>query len=406
MKQCFKVNSASSLMLSNGGQILAPSHSDSSYENDHIDHIQTVNHRIPNHISSLFGVTNNYSAEATVVAPLPSDLPMAAEFFYKSSHIHGVEAANDIHLRTDVASNIEALRNNELICTQKTVKNYDWFFDEVVTHASIAKSIIQTYGVRLKWASDTKEWYRHDDLSGYWRRCATEELGNICLNEIKLLQERVQNHSKFNEKNKNDWKLVLQKANSAGFTRGVISLLASVTNISFKYNQLDSNPYLVGLPDSNCLDLKTIHLRTIKSTDNLTRSIGASYDINATCPIWESSILDWCCGDQELATFLQTLVGYSLSGLTTDHRLYFLYGNGKNGKSVFINILSALFGQNGISIDPSSLMELKRTSGQASGDIARLAGKRFISSNELPNNGMFNEEFVKRITPGDTTVAR
>lgn len=342
------VKLASSQMLSNGDQFLVPPHSDSSFETDHIGLNQIASNRI--------------SSPVIFLAPL-------------------FEAAN-------------------------SDKNYGWFFDEVVTHASVAKSIIQTHGERLKWASDTKEWYQYDDLSGYWRRCAMEELGKICLNEIELLQERVQNNCAFNEKVKNDWNLTIQKCNSAGFTKGVVSLLASVTNSCFKFNQLDSNPYLVGLTDGICLDLKMVHVRTIEPTDNLTKSIGASYNANATCPLWEKSILEWCCGNKGQSLFLQTLVGYSLSGLTTDHRLYFLYGNGKNGKSVFINILSALFGQNGVSIDPSSLMELKRTSGQATGDIARLAGKRFISSNELPNNGMFNEEFVKRITSGDTTVAR
>ena len=348
MTKNHNVNSASPQIFLNGNQNLISPHSDFSVKTDHIGLNQIEGNRI---LSSVI-----------FVAPLSE------------------------------ASNPD--------------KNYGWFFDEVVTHASVAKSIIQTHGDRLKWASDTKDWYQYDNSSGYWKRCATEELGKICLNEIELLQERVQNNRAFNEKVKNDWNSTIQKANSAGFTRGVVSLLASVTNNCFKFNQLDSNPYLVGLTGGKCLDLKMVHVRTIKPTDHLTKSIGASYGVNETCPNWEKSILEWCCGDQELVSFLQTLIGYSLSGLTTDHRLYFLYGNGKNGKSVFINILSALFGQNGVSIDPSSLMELKRTSGQATGDIARLAGKRFISSNELPNNGMFNEEFVKRITSGDTTVAR
>ena len=393
-------------MLSNGSQFPALPHSDFLNENYQVDQLHFASNRIPSPVAPVFKVISNASTEATVVDLHLGDLPMATEFFGTSPDIYGEVAANDIHQRTDIASNKEVFPSSGSIPSHKTVGNYDWFFEELVTHASVAKSIIQTHGERLKWASDTKEWYQYDDLSGYWRRCAAEDLGKICLNEIELLQERVQNHWTFNENNKYIWNLIIQKSNSAGFTRGVVSLLASVTNTDFKYSQLDSNPYLVGLRDGNCLDLKTVHVRTIKPTDNLTRSIGPSYDINAICPIWENSILEWCCGDQELVTFLQTLVGYSLSGLTTDHRLYFLYGNGKNGKSVFINILSALFGQNGVSIDPSSLMDLKRTSGQANGDIARLAGIRFIASNELPNNGMFNEEFVKRLTSGDTTVAR
>ena len=265
-------NSASSLMLPNGDQILVPPHSDSSNENDLVDQLHFASNRIPSHV---IRVTNNVFTEAAIVHLLPDDLPMAAEFFDKCRDIHGEVAESGIHQCTDIASIQEVFPSNGSIPSHKTVGNYDWFFDELVTHASVAKSIIQTHGERLKWASDIKEWYQYDDLSGYWRRCAAEDLGKICLNEIELLQERVQNSWTFNENNKHIWNSIIQKSNSAGFTRGVVSLLASVTNTDFKYSQLDSNPYLVGLHDGNCLDLKTVHVRTIKPTDNLTKSIGA-----------------------------------------------------------------------------------------------------------------------------------
>lgn len=300
------------------------------------------------------------------------------------------------------------LQQEEALQICKSVSNQEtlgWFFQEEMTHGSVAKSMIETHGDRLKWTSDTKEWYLYDE-SSYWNYCDTVSLGKLFVAEIKMLQKRVSDNSTLDFEIKAKWIKKLQIANSSGFTKGVISMLPSFTKLKFKFTELDSNYYLVGLHDGMCLDLSKVNVRPIQSTDNLAKSISTSYDVNATCPQWERSILEWCCGDEELALFLQTLVGYSLSGLTTDHRLYFLYGNGKNGKSVFINILSALFGQNGLSIDPSSLMDLKRSAGQASSDISRLVGKRFISSNELPNNGMFNEEFVKRFTAGDTIVAR
>lgn len=300
------------------------------------------------------------------------------------------------------------LSQEEVLQICKSVSNQEtlgWFFQEEMSHGTVAKSLIQTHGDRLKWTSDTKEWYIFDE-SGYWNLCDSVSLGKLFVAEIEMLQKRVSNNSTLDFEIKAKWIKRLQSANNSGFTKGVISMLPSFTKLKFKFTELDSDHYLVGLRDGMCLDLSKVSVRPIQSTDNLSKSIGTSYDVKATCPQWEKSVLEWSCGDKELALFLQELVGYSLSGLTTDHRLYFLYGNGKNGKSVFINILSALFGQNGLSIDPSSLMDLKRSAGQATGDIARLVGKRFISSNELPNNGMFNEEFVKRFTAGDTIVAR
>lgn len=363
------VKSTSSMMLPNGCQSLVLPRLNSSTDNEHNALLPIAEKKITQpsiHLSKFDGVG---LSKENVFDYLPEELPIDSEL-------------------------------------TPTLQNYEWFYREEKTHASVAKSIIQTHGKYLVWASDTKNWYRYDDLSGYWSYCDDVALGKLVLEELISLQDRACCNSELDSKKRVEWCTHLQKSNSAGFIKGVISLLASVSEINFKFSRLDSDRYLVGLSNGECLDLKTTNIRSTKSSDYLMKSIGISYDASATCSLWEKSVLEWCCADKEQALFLQTLVGYTLSGVMTDQRLYFLYGNGKNGKSVFINILSALFGQNGLSIDPSSLMDLKRSSGQASGDIARLAGKRFISSNELPNNGMFNEELLKRITSGDEVVAR
>jgi phage/plasmid-associated DNA primase len=36
------------------------------------------------------------------------------------------------------------------------------------------------------------------------------------------------------------------------------------------------------------------------------------------------------------------MVGYALTGVTTEHALFFLYGTGANGKSVFVNTIAAI----------------------------------------------------------------
>jgi hypothetical protein len=53
-----------------------------------------------------------------------------------------------------------------------------------------------------------------------------------------------------------------------------------------------------------------------------------------TCPTWEKFIDRITGGDTDLAKFLQRVIGYSLTGLTTEHALFFCYGTGANGKSV------------------------------------------------------------------------
>jgi putative DNA primase/helicase len=185
-----------------------------------------------------------------------------------------------------------------------------------------------------------------------------------------------------------------------------LKLMPSVDYKEFNFENFDANPYLVGLAKGQCLELKTGTVRAIRKEDYLTKSIGVTYEESADCPIWKRSILEWCVGDIELANYLKQLVGYSLSGLTVDQRLYFLYGNGRNGKSVFIHLIGALYGQNRVNIEAATLMTIKRDGSAATPDVAAMAGARVVTCNETPNKGAFNEAFIKQFTAGDPITAR
>ncbi|HYN51769.1 MAG TPA: hypothetical protein VES62_12665 [Thermoleophilaceae bacterium] len=44
-------------------------------------------------------------------------------------------------------------------------------------------------------------------------------------------------------------------------------------------------------------------------------------------------------GDPELIALAQRIAGYSLTGLTTEHKLLFFYGTGRNGKGTFLTTI-------------------------------------------------------------------
>ncbi|MFX8879633.1 hypothetical protein ABTM72_20135, partial [Acinetobacter baumannii] len=61
-------------------------------------------------------------------------------------------------------------------------------------------------------------------------------------------------------------------------------------------------------------------------------------------PTWRVFLADVTGGDAELMAYLQLMVGYCLTGVTSEHALFFLYGTGANGKSVFVNVLTTILG--------------------------------------------------------------
>lgn len=280
------------------------------------------------------------------------------------------------------------------------------FYSETFTHKSVGETLLDDQGTDLIYCSDYKSWFLFDEETGYWKQCTHELIRSLILKKIDSHIEFVSTTELIAEKYRSGYITNLEKLASATFVDGVMKLLPSVQYTDFTFKNFDENKHLVGLSNGQCLDLKAVSVRPIRRDDYLTKSTGIRFDKSADCPTWKRSVLEWCEGDIELANYLKQLVGYSLSGETTDQRLYFLYGSGLNGKSVFINIISALYGQNCIGIDSSTLMTIKNNGGGASPDVVRLAGVRVATCSELPNKGMFNEAFINSFTAGDRITAR
>src|ERR1051326_9142816 len=76
-------------------------------------------------------------------------------------------------------------------------------------------------------------------------------------------------------------------------------------------------------------------------------------------PLWLSFLETVTDTDAELQRYLQRLVGYCLTGLTSEHALFFLYGTGANGKSVFLNTLRGIWGDYAVSAPMETFVETK-----------------------------------------------
>lgn len=182
-----------------------------------------------------------------------------------------------------------------------------------------------------------------------------------------------------------------------------IALAQSIAGVSISITDLDSDPWLVGC-SNGVIDLKQGKDVRPTRNQNITKSIGTRYDPLATCPTWEKFLWTVTSGDSELIGFLQSAVGYTLTGLTSEQCLFFLHGTGQNGKGVFSETIKRLAGDYGQTA-PESLFTKDKPNG-ATNDIARLAGCRMAIASELDEGAAFAESRIKSLTGGDTITAR
>lgn len=153
------------------------------------------------------------------------------------------------------------------------------------------------------------------------------------------------------------------------------------------------------------VELKTGELKEHDKSQFFTRISNTEYTNKADCPAWLAFLEDIFLGNQELISYIQRAIGYSLSGYTKEQVMFVLYGNGRNGKSVFLDVLNEIFGTYSTNIKPDAIMATKNKS-DASPEIAKLDGARLVTTTE-PNEGeRFDEGLIKQLTGGDRVTAR
>ncbi|MBS1828799.1 MAG: bifunctional DNA primase/polymerase [Acidobacteria bacterium] len=131
------------------------------------------------------------------------------------------------------------------------------------------------------------------------------------------------------------------------------------------------------------------------------------YDPKANHPAWEESLDAFTRKHSDLKPFLKRVAGYSIQGDKSEERIMILFGPGNAGKGTFMDWITNTLGPDyACAMDANSVLRQKRDSAAASGDIARLEGKRIVVVSEIEKGSRLQESFMKGASGNDALVAR
>ncbi len=193
------------------------------------------------------------------------------------------------------------------------------------------------------------------------------------------------------------------KSESDSRINAMVNLAKSEPGVPVSPEDFDSDPWLLNVQNGT-LNLRTFELQPHRREDLIMKLVPANYDPQAQCPLWLSFLDRVMGGSQSLTSYLQRVVGYTITGDTREQVLFMLYGTGANGKSTFLETLKALFGDYGQQADFSTFLHSDQD--RVRNDIARLLGKRFVAAIEADAGRRLAEVLVKQLTGGDTVTAR
>ncbi len=167
--------------------------------------------------------------------------------------------------------------------------------------------------------------------------------------------------------------------------------------------QLDGNPYLLNTPGGT-YDL-TKGLDGWKATDpaDLITKITAVIPNEDGRQIWDDALQVFFCADQSLIDYVQMICGLCLIGKVYTEAMIIAYGDGRNGKSTFWNVIYKVLGSYSGNISADALtVNCKRN---VKPEMAELKGKRLIIAAELQEGMRLNTSVVKQLCSTDPIFA-
>lgn len=260
-----------------------------------------------------------------------------------------------------------------------------------------AQRLQYLFSDRLRYCFADKCWYYYDDR--VWH---VDDIGQAkaCVDDmIDFMEEQASRYE--GEALKAYLKHVSKTRSSA---RKEAALKEAQHLMYITPEMMDTDDMLLNTPDG-VVDLKTGEILPNSPDYYMTRITGVEYSPHLDHSRWDQFMMEVFDNDPATVRYVQKALGYSMTGRTDEQVAFFCFGNGRNGKSVFEETISAIMGSYAVNIQPETIM-VKKNNGGANSDVARLKGARFVTTTEPDEGARLSEGIVKQLTGGDRVTAR
>lgn len=186
----------------------------------------------------------------------------------------------------------------------------------------------------------------------------------------------------------------------------MLTLAQSRSTIATDGSDWDAAPMLFGVA-GGVLDLERGVCRPGCTSDRITKVSPVAYDPAARCPRFERFLLQIFRSTPEVVPWLQRVLGYCLTGLTSEQQFWIWYGTGSNGKTTLLKLLLSIFGVRDDGYGWTMPFPTSHWSSAVSEyQRAELPGRRLVAASEVKRRAPLHEDFIKSLTGSDQVNAR
>lgn len=164
---------------------------------------------------------------------------------------------------------------------------------------------------------------------------------------------------------------------------------------------LDVNEFLLNTPSAT-YDLRTGATQDHDAGDYITKQTECD-PCSDNQELWLDALNTIFVNDQELIDYVQIIVGLAAIGKVYVEALIISYGEGRNGKSTFWNVISRVLGNYSGSISADILTSQIRRNVKP--ELAEAKGKRLLIAAELEEGMRLNTSNIKQLCSTDEIAA-
>lgn len=263
-----------------------------------------------------------------------------------------------------------------------------------------AERLVKYHGADIRFSPERNKWFYYDGAR--WKEDKNGVITLYAKETVRSISEEAIIPG-LSDKERESIKAFALKSESSSKIKSMIELAKTESGIPIELKSFDSDKWLFNVANGT-IDLRTGKLLPHKKEDLISKVADIDYNKDAECPMFLKFLDRIFNHDMALITFIQQLVGYSMTGFINEQVLAIFYGTGANGKSTLLNILRALFGEYGKTASANTFLCKKFDT--ISNDLAGLAGARLVTISEIERNKDLSESLVKSATGEDPLTVR
>lgn len=261
-----------------------------------------------------------------------------------------------------------------------------------------ARRLVDKFKDIVRYCSPLGGWYIWNQKK--WRQDDTEEIYRLAQETVGSIFEEARTLKGSARAVLTKWAL---KSESASLIHNMVRLARTQPEIVADPDQFDRDLWLFNCANG-VIDLKNAKLLPHDPKYFMTKMSPAEFHPDAHSQLWQD-FLDRVLPDPDLQIFLMQSAGYSMTGLTIEKRLFFLYGDTDTGKSTFIDAIHKVMGDYSTVVEFETFLRSRDQSGPRN-DIAALKGKRLVIASEVDEGRRLAESTIKSLVSGDPVKAR